>query len=252
MATAKKLPSGSWRCQVYSHTETILQSDGTTKQKRIYKSFTCNDPSPKGKRQAEKEAAAWAADKENRSKHKKMTLGQAIDKYIDGRRNVLSPRTIMDYQSTRRLYTQALMERDIDKITPHDIQVAINMEAARLSPKSIRNVHGLISAVIKVYRPEMALHTSLPKMKKADLYIPTDQEVKALIDIVSGTDMELPVLLAAFGPMRRGEICALESNDIEGNIVHVNKNMVKTGTGEWIIKAPKSSAGDRILIIQIL
>lgn len=45
--------------------------------------------------------------------------------------------------------------------------------------------------------------------------------------------MELPVLLAAFGPMRRGEICAFESSDISGNVVHVNKNMVKEEGGGW-------------------
>lgn len=65
MATAKKLPSGSWRYQVYSHTEEILLPNGSTKQKRIYKSFTCADPSKKGKRICEQKAAAWAADKEN-------------------------------------------------------------------------------------------------------------------------------------------------------------------------------------------
>ena len=45
MATAKKLPSGSWRCQVFSHFEEQIQPDGTVKKKRIYKSFTCDDPS---------------------------------------------------------------------------------------------------------------------------------------------------------------------------------------------------------------
>ena len=64
MATAKKLPSGSWRCQVFSHFEEQIQPDGTVKKKRIYKSFTCDDPSTRGKRKCEAEAAAWAADKE--------------------------------------------------------------------------------------------------------------------------------------------------------------------------------------------
>ena len=40
MATAKKLPSGSWRCQIYSHTEE-----------------TFDVPGPKGKRLAEQAAA---------------------------------------------------------------------------------------------------------------------------------------------------------------------------------------------------
>ena len=64
MPTAKKLPSGSWRCQVYSHTEDILQPDGTIKQKRVYRSFTSDVPGSKGKRLAEQMAADFAAGKE--------------------------------------------------------------------------------------------------------------------------------------------------------------------------------------------
>ena len=39
MATAKKLPSGSWRCLVYDYTD--------TSGKRHYKSFTSSAPTPK-------------------------------------------------------------------------------------------------------------------------------------------------------------------------------------------------------------
>ena len=34
-------------------------------------------------------------------------------------------------------------------------------------------------------------------------------------------EMEIPILLATFGPMRRGEIYALDSAHVSGNIVHV-------------------------------
>lgn len=66
MATARKLASGSWRCQIYSHTEEIIQPDGSVKQKRFYKSFTCDVPGPKGKRMAERMAAEWASEKEHK------------------------------------------------------------------------------------------------------------------------------------------------------------------------------------------
>lgn len=244
MATAKKLPSGSWRCQVYSHTEEIPQKDGTIKKKRIYRSFTCSTPGPAGKRKCEQMAASWAADKETSSKCS-ASFGTALDEYIHSRENVLSPRTIMDYKCTRKNYIQSLMPIPIDRITQEDVQRAVNLEAVYLSPKTIRNIHGLISAVLKVYRPEFALNTSLPKKKKVELYIPSDEDIKKLIGAVEGTDMELPVLLAAFGPMRRGEICALHAEDIEGSLVHVQRNMVCTENGSWIEKTPKSYAGDR-------
>lgn len=56
MAKAKKLPSGSWRVLVFDHYEPVLNPDGTPvmqngkpKQKRIYQSFTDDDPSTKGR-----------------------------------------------------------------------------------------------------------------------------------------------------------------------------------------------------------
>lgn len=247
MATAKKLPSGNWRCQVYSHTEEIVQPDGTIKKKRIYKSFTNDDPSAKGRRKCEAEAAAWAAKKESSGSAANITFGQALDNYIASRENILSPRTIMDYKATRKNYIQTLMPIKIDMLTQEQIQKAINQESIHLSPKTIRNIHGLISATLRVYRPEFALNTALPKRKRVELYIPTDDEVKRLLRVVEGTEMELPVLLAAFGPMRRGEICALESSDISGNIVHVCKNMVEDGNHGFVTKAPKSYAGDRYI-----
>ena len=35
MATAKKLPSGSWRCLVFSHYEYVTEKDGNIKKKRM-------------------------------------------------------------------------------------------------------------------------------------------------------------------------------------------------------------------------
>lgn len=247
MATAKKLPSGSWRCQVYSHTEEIMQPDGTIKKKRIYKSFTCDVQGPKGKRLAEQAASDWAAEKENAYSVQNLTFGEALDRYIESRESVLSPRTIMDYKRIRKNELKTIMNIKIALITQEDIQRAINLESQLHSPKTVRNSHGLISAVMRTYRPNFALNTALPKKVRPDIYIPSENEIRTLLDVVSETDMELPVLLAAFGPMRRGEICALTSNDIDGNVVHVCKNMVLNTERQWIIKSPKSYAGDRYI-----
>ena len=247
MATARKLPSGSWRCQVYSHTEEIMQPDGTVKKKRIYKSFTCDVQGSKGKRLAEQAASDWAAEKENACSVQNMTFGEALDRYIDSRESVLSPRTIMDYRRIRKKELKTIMDIKIALITQEDIQRAINLESQVHSPKTVRNSHGLISAVMRSYRPNFALNTALPKKVRPDIYIPSECEIRTLLEVVSDTEMELPVLLAAFGPMRRGEICALNSNDINGNIVHVCKNMVINTERQWIIKSPKSYAGDRYI-----
>ena len=124
------------------------------------------------------------------------------------------------------------MNIKIDSITQDDIQKAINIESLTHSPKTVRNIHGLISATLKVYRPSMALNTALPKKKRVKLYIPTDHDVQKLLKYVEGTEMELP---------------AVESSDIKGNIVHVCKNLVRKEDGSWIVKEPKSYSGDRYI-----
>lgn len=62
------------------------------------------------------------------------------------------------------------------------------------------------------------MHSALLFLKKFDLHIPSDQDVKKLLNTVSDTEMELPILLSAFGPMRKGEICTLHAEDTQGSL----------------------------------
>lgn len=246
MATAKKLPSGSWRVRVYSHTEEITLPDGTKKEKKVYKSFTCDDVTVKGKRKCEAEAAAWAVQKENH-KESDLTYGEALDEYIRLRSAVLSPSTIREYKRSRRADFQSLMDMRLDSITQNDIQKAVNYAAATHSPKSVKNMHGLVTAVFDIYRPDFRIKTDLPKKVRNKLTIPSESEIKRLLTIVEGTPLEIPILLAAFGPMRRGEICALDSDHIVGNVIHVEFSLALDENDNWIKKRPKSFAGDRYI-----
>lgn len=241
MATAKKLPSGSWRVRAYDYTDSA--------GKKHYKSFTCDDTSAKGKRKCELMAAEWAAQKEDKKKEKSpIPLEDAWENYINSRKNVLSPSTIREYKSTKKNSFQDLMKKDIYSITQQDIQNAIDKEAEKVSPKTARNKHGLLSAVLKMYRPEFAINTRLPQKKKPALYIPTDSDVKKLMASVDNDqDMLIAILLAAFGPMRRSEICALKTSDIKNGVVHVQRAIVLNDNREWVEKNTKSVAGDRFI-----
>lgn len=80
------------------HSRTALQ-----KKKRIYKSFTSDIPGPKGKRDAEKQAADWAAKKNDILKINNITLGTAIDKYIESKDAVLSITTFLTTKRNERM-----------------------------------------------------------------------------------------------------------------------------------------------------
>lgn len=91
----------------------------------------------------------------------------------------------------------------------------------------------------------MRLTLIYPKRYAPKLYVPSDAEIEIIMKYVQDTPMEIPILLAAFGPMRRSEICALNSDHIKGNIVHVEFAMVMDEHKKWVIKKTKSYAGDR-------
>ncbi len=242
MATARKLPSGSWRVRKYSHTDEA--------GKKIYKSFVCDDPTPAGKRKCEMDAAQWEAERELKTRISK-PFRQSVEDYIDARRDTLSPRTIEDYERTARLYLGDLVYIHTDTITQKDIQKQINILSKKLSPKTVANVHCLISAVMRQERPGYHLNTTLPQRVKPQLTIPTDSDVAVLLSAVRGTSLELPIMLAAFGPMREGEICALRKANISGATVHVCENMIRKivdGKTTWIIRHPKSIDGDRFIV----
>lgn len=252
MAKAKKLPSGQWRTLAYSHSEPVFLPDGKPKLdkngkqvvKRIYKSFT--DPS---KKRSERMAAQFLDEKSRMDSPCHMTYGEALDKYISDRSATLSPSTIREYKRSRRTDFQMLMDIPLDNITQDMIQKAVNEEKRTHSPKSVRNMHGLLSGVMRAYRPGFALNTTLPQKVRPELHIPTDKDIKKILSYVAENcpEMEIPILLAAFGPMRRSEICALDSSDVKGNIVHVRKAMVENDSHEYVIKTTKSYAGDRFI-----
>lgn len=257
MATAKKLPSGSWRCQVFSHYELMSDEDGKPiidqktgkqRQKRIYASFTCDDDTTtRGKRRAEAMAAEFADDKERKSRPlANLTFGEALDSYIEERSKVLSPASIRKYKSMKRNCMAPLNDYKIKDLTQAIIQTEINTAAIKKSPKTVRDMNGLIIAVMNRFYPDLRLQVVLPKKLRPDIYVPSECDIKSLIKTVENTRIEVPVMLAAFGAMRRGEICAFNrSTDMKNNTIHITKTMVMDDNANWILKAPKSYAGDR-------
>ena len=233
MASAKKLPSGNWRVRVFDG----YNADG----KPVYKSFTAPT-----KKQAEYLAAEYAAKKKNsRVAQDDRTLAEAYQRYIEIKRNTLSPSTVREYSRAARSDFPEIMPLKLSRITQESVQSAVNIMAASHSPKSVKNAHGLLSAVLSMFAPDIRLHTRLPQAKRPDIYVPTEQEIENLVRSITNTEFRKAVLLAAFGSLRRSECCALMADDIHGNIVSVNKAMVLGDDKQWHIKPPKSKAGYR-------
>ncbi len=124
----------------------------------------------------------------------------------------------------------------------------INQLAKGHSPKTVRNYHGFISAVLGTFCPNLKISTTLPQKIKNEPYIPSDEDVRRILERAKGTEYEIPLVLACYG-LRRSEICALTMNDLDGDIIRVNKAKVLREDGAWKIKTTKTTASTREIVI---
>ena len=234
MATAKKMPSGNYRVLVFV---------GFENGKRKYKSFTAPT-----KKAAEYAAAQWQLTHTAPTVLDKLTLGEAYDRYIESVSNTLSPSTLREYKSCRRNDFPDLMDLKLEDITQERIQISINNLASEREPKTVRNKHGLLAAVLHKYKPELRLDTILPKKKKTVFYVPSEQQIRLIYDHIKDSNIEIPFLLASQLGLRASEIAGLQYKHIDYTRmeIRIEQALVRGEDGN-VLKTPKSYAGYRTL-----
>lgn len=233
MATAKKR-GNRWRCLVFDG----FDSAG----KRRYKSFTADT-----KKEAEYLAADFVLNKK-RTASGKITFEQARKQYIEDRKNVLSPSTIRGYNQMSTYYEQ-IDNILITKIDERMVQKWANDFAQNHAPKTVKNAHGFLHSVLKECNPALQLNTRLPQKEQKEYIIPSNAQICLLTDFFAehDKDMLLAVCLASFGGLRRSEICALNSDCINGNVVHIKSATVYDSEYNLHIKTPKNPSSDRFV-----
>lgn len=225
--TARQLPSGSWTCRV--------RVDG-------------RDVSITRPTKAEAVAEASAIKHGLKAPDKAaftITLREAYRKYIESRDGVISPSTAAEYKRLQKTSFQSLMDLPASSITSEQIQREIGkMVKNGKSPKYIRNVEGLLVSVLKQFAPDSRISVILPQKRKVELRRIEDPEIGKIIAAFSGTDMELPVLMALWMGMRMSEIRGARFEDISGGRLHICRAIVSGENGDEV-KPPKTFSGDR-------
>ena len=225
--TIEKLPSGSYRI---------------TQQEHGHRYRITVDHKP-----TNAEAARLISEALNKAPNSpKLPFKDAGGYYIESRLNVISPSTERGYRGIIRNLPEWFAIKPIRDITARDIQLLVNECAASHSPKTVRNLSGFVSAVLKYHGIQIDAPT-LPQKKKQDTYIPTAEDVKKIFSYLKGTEYEVPIMLAAMG-LRRSEICALELDDLEGNTLHITKALVE-GPNGFEVKTTKTTESTRDVVI---
>lgn len=209
----EKLPSGSYRIR-------------KTYKGKTYTVVTEKKPT-------EKEALILMAEKmklpSSSGKTASRTFNVCASEYIENRENILSKSTLRSYKTMKNAISSTFGNINIYDIEQTDITREINKYAAKHSAKSVRNLHGFISAIIKEIRPQFVINTSLPQKVEQKPYRPTEDDVKRILE-ASKDDKKYHIAfqLGVMG-LRRGELSALQLSDLKGNELTINKAMVETG-----------------------
>lgn len=232
MPTAKKQPNGQWKCRVYSH----LDENGKQHLRAFY---------GRTKQEAEQRAMNFTMSAD-RERHVDLTVHDAIDGYITAREGVLSPSTVLGYKRMLDRYYEPIAVRRIRKLNSADVQKFVSDLASKVSPKTVSNVYGLLTASVALYAPEIHWSIKLPTRAKKRPTVANSDQIRALYDAAS-PNLKKAIALSAFTSMRRGEICALLYGDIDGDTAHVHADLVRGPDGWHRKETPKTSDSDRFV-----
>jgi integrase len=223
--TIEKLPSGSYRIREMVNG-------------KLYSLTVKKKPTDRVARQLLDEKI------ENSTIYGGNTFKTAADTYIEAKSNILSPSTIRGYKSMLRNIPEDFLRMDCGDIDTLTCQKLINEYTREHSAKSARNLNGFILSVLRLYNPDVNIRTTLPPIPRREPHIPTRDEISALLDASYNTEYYAALYLASLS-CRLSEICALSIEDLDGDILTINKSLVRGEDGYILKDTPKTDASNR-------
>ena len=232
-----------------------VQKDGERK------TFSSPIEGTKGKIQAEKKADEWLASKYNASNIRLASLW--ADFLADLKLNCGGAHYKKTEQLGRLYILPELQHKKVSAITVQDWQNCINKAYKKgLSKKTCENIRGAVTAFYRY-----AKKGRLKMEKPEDLTIPKDapvgerhilqpEDIKTLfsVDYISKYNKQIPChyihawrFIVATG-LRRGELCGLRKEDIQGNAVKVCRSVNSLGE---ITKGKNDNANRWFMLCQL-
>lgn len=169
MATAKKLPSGNWRVRAY-----IGEDENG---KKLTKSFTAPT-----KKEAEFLAAQYLT--ESHRVGEEQTFLQVYNNMIELKRPAISPGTYRGFvRDINADYYNLIKHIPVKNIDDVLVQKMINGWIQKgLSPKTILNKYVNFRTAMRMIYKKIDYDVILPERTRTEIHIPTDEEVRILIE----------------------------------------------------------------------
>lgn len=204
-------------------------------------------------------AATAAIDSGTYTAPNKQTVGQWMDAWAAAYLGSVKPRTLDLYKSTIRVYIKpALGAVRLEELNTHTIQMFYNdlgkptkERPEGLSPKTIKNVHGVFhkalqqAVLIGYLRFNPADACTLPRIERKELAPLDDEQITAFLKAIEGHRFETLYTVTLFTGMREGEVMGLmwDCVDFEAGTITINKQLqrLRGNGGEYRFTSPKNS-----------
>ena len=206
-----QLPSGAWRIQLRKENVSVTEATEAlcvARAKTIRVGFI-----------------------EQSKKYKPLTVGEAIDNFIENNRNVFSPSTERGYMTVRNNRFASYIDSDIRSV---NWQAAINEESALVAPKTVMNSWRVITAAMN-YAGIEPPKVNLPQKIIKELPWLSYTQIQQFLDIIKGEPCELCALLALHS-LRRSEMFGLRRDDITEDIIAVHGSRVPNAEHKLVHK----------------
>ena len=135
---------------------------------------------------------------------------------------------------------------DIADFSSAEAQKFINALSATLSPKSVKNVWGLLLPAIQMQDPDRRISVTLPAKRRIVRDIPI---AKNVIRAIRGTDVELPAMLAMWLSLRMSEIRGIRYSDINRGVLTIRQTIVRGENGDCVRDQTKTYGSPRRLTL---
>lgn len=185
-----------------------------------------------------------------------LAFTKVADEWMEYAEPNLSNGTLKGYRPALKRAEDRFGDIPINKIAPLDISRFLFDEAANMAEKTCKTQRLVVNrimvyAVNKGYLDrnpcrDVEIPQGLPKRKRTAA---SEEDIKKIKAYPQG--IGLMFLMALCTGMRRGELLALEWDDIdlENRTISVTKNLQRNKLGKMEIKSTKTEAGERVIPI---
>lgn len=245
MATIRRLQSGNYQAILMVAGGKRISATGKTKDDALKAVFKlAENPTPSTRSKSPKSKSPTPTQQ--------ITVGDAVDRYINSKCLILSPSTIQSYRWMRKKRFKSLMTVPLNELSNEVLQLAVNNEASEVAPKTVYNAYGLITSAVGMIASDIKLSVTLPRKLKKDIYVPDADEVARIYPKVKEYDngkLIKPFLLATQCGLRASEIAGLRKECVKEDSIIINQSMIYTHDNGNVVKQPKSASGYRTIPI---